>query len=186
MRWSELVGLRRSRIDLRTRKVRVTEQLVWLGPKQWERKEPKTPASIRSINISSVTADILTEHLETFAHHGADDLVFVNAAAGPLVAQSFLTHPFGPARRRLGLTCRFHDLRHTSVALAIAAGAHPKAIQARTGDSSINVTLDRYGHLFPDLDESLALAFGEQLAKARSERQTPTVIHAAFGNRSPT
>jgi integrase len=64
MRWSELVGLRRSRVDLRNRKVRVTEQLVHLGPGHWERKEPKTPASIRSITISSVTADLLADHLE--------------------------------------------------------------------------------------------------------------------------
>ena len=33
--------------------------------------------------------------------------------------------------------------------------AHPKAIQERLGHSSITVTLDRYGHLFPKLDEAL-------------------------------
>jgi hypothetical protein len=51
---------------------------------------------------------------------------------------------------------RFHDLRHTAEALAIAQGAHPKAIQARMGHSSIVTTLDRYGHLFPALDEQIA------------------------------
>jgi integrase len=51
---------------------------------------------------------------------------------------------------------RFHDLRHTAVALAIAQGAHPKAIQERLGHSSITVTLDRQGHLFPALDERIA------------------------------
>jgi len=47
--------------------------------------------------------------------------------------------------------------------LAIAAGAHPKgeAIQVRMGHSSIPVTLDRYRHLFPELDEAIALAFDE-------------------------
>jgi hypothetical protein len=45
---------------------------------------------------------------------------------------------------------------HTSVALAIAAGAHPKAIQARAGHSSITVTMNTYGHLFPGQDEALA------------------------------
>lgn len=50
---------------------------------------------------------------------------------------------------------RFHDLRHTCAALCIALGAHPKAIQERLGHSSITVTLDRYGHLFPKLDELL-------------------------------
>jgi integrase len=75
-----------------------------------------------------------------------------------------------PAQQAAGLQCRFHDLRHTSVALAIAEGAHPKAIQARMGHSSINVTLDRYGHLFPELDEAIATAFGQRLIAARSEQ----------------
>jgi Phage integrase family len=64
------------------------------------------------------------------------------------------------------VSCRFHDLRHTGVALAIAAGAHPKAIQSRMGHSSINVTLDRYGHLFPELDEAIAAAFEVSLQEA--------------------
>ncbi len=32
----------------------------------------------------------------------------------------------------------------------IAAGVHPKAIQARLGHTSITTTLNRYGHLMPD------------------------------------
>jgi hypothetical protein len=54
------------------------------------------------------------------------------------------------------LTPRWHDLRHTSVALAIANGAHPKAIQERIGHSSITITFDRYGHLFPSLGIAVA------------------------------
>ena len=37
----------------------------------------------------------------------------------------------------------------------IAAGANPKALQTFMGHSSITVTLDRYGHLFPDPRERL-------------------------------
>jgi hypothetical protein len=51
---------------------------------------------------------------------------------------------------------RFHDLRHTTASLSIAAGEHPKLIQARLGHSSITVTVDRYGHLFPSMEEALA------------------------------
>jgi integrase len=43
----------------------------------------------------------------------------------------------------------------------IALGAHPKVIQERLGHSSIKVTLDTYGHLFPNLDEALAQALDE-------------------------
>ncbi len=31
----------------------------------------------------------------------------------------------------------------------VAAGAHPKLLQAQLGHTSINVTLNTYGHLFP-------------------------------------
>ncbi len=78
------------------------------------------------------------------------------------------------------MSCRFHDLRHTSVALAIAAGAHPKAIQSRMGHSSISVTLDRYGYLFPELDEAIAEAFGRSLHEA-TERRSRVVLRGDFG-----
>lgn len=181
MRWSELIGLRRSRVNLRNRKVRVTEQLVRLEDRTWLRREPKTPASIRSITISGFTAERLAAHLERFSEPGPDGLVFPNAAVKPLASSSFWNNHFTRALGRAGFRCRFHDLRHTSVALAIAEGAHPKAIQARMGHSSINVTLDRYGHLFPELDESIAAAFGDRLVAAHDSRQT-VVVHAAFGN----
>jgi len=69
----------------------------------------------------------------------------------------FNTAHWKPAKRQAGRDgLRWHDLRHTAVALAIAQGAHPKAIQARLGHSSVQVTLDRYGHLFPELDFAIA------------------------------
>jgi integrase len=45
--------------------------------------------------------------------------------------------------------------------LLIAQGAHPKAIQQHLGHSSISVTFDRYGHLFPDDQDRLAAALDE-------------------------
>ena len=61
---------------------------------------------------------------------------------------------------------RFHDLRHTYASLLIAQGAHPKYIQVQLGHASIQTTLDRYGHLMPEMHEAEArkldrLVFGE-------------------------
>jgi integrase len=180
MRWSELVGLRRSRLDLTARRVRVTEQLIRLEAGEWRRKTPKTDAGTRSISLSPEVAELMRGHLRDFAADGPDSLVFSTNRGTPLIASSFLTNHFGPARREAGLGCRFHDLRHTSVALAIAGGAHPKAIQSRMGHSSITVTLDRYGHLFPELDEAIAVSFGSELTAARSRRER-RVVNASFG-----
>ena len=177
MRWSELIGLRQSKLDLRRGKVRVTQQLIKLDSGEWLRKEPKTPASIRSISISAFTAGLLADHLERFANAGPDGLVFPNGAGNPVSSSSFWNNHFSRALRRVGLQCRFHDLRHTSVALAIAEGAHPKAIQARMGHSSINVTLDRYGHLFPELDEAIATAFDARLEESRLRRAALVVVN---------
>jgi len=42
----------------------------------------------------------------------------------------------------------FHSLRHAAASLFIEQGLSPKRIQAIMGHSSIQVTYDRYGHLF--------------------------------------
>jgi integrase len=54
------------------------------------------------------------------------------------------------------------------VGLSIAAGAHPKLISARLGHSSIQITLDRYGHLFPSVEEALADALDAEFAAVPS------------------
>jgi integrase len=70
---------------------------------------------------------------------------------------------------------QFHDLRHTCASLLIAQGTHPKLIQARLSHSSIMITLDRYGHLFPSVEaaEKLDAAFAaaaplDNVAKLRN------------------
>jgi integrase len=43
-----------------------------------------------------------------------------------------------------------HELRHTAASLMIASGANVKTVQAQLGHKSATMTLDQYGHLFPD------------------------------------
>lgn len=93
----------------------------------------------------------------TIGARGQDVTVDVQGAADP----DGIPHHWKPAKARAGLELRFHDLRHTAVALAIQAGAHPKTIQVRMGYSSVTVTLDRYGHLFPELDTDVAARLDE-------------------------
>jgi site-specific recombinase XerC len=131
MRWSEIVGLRRSRLDVRRGKVRVTEQLVRLESGEWLRKDTKTAASTRSITLSPVTAEMLGEHLERYGGAGPDALVFTNSACNPLISSSFWQHFFRPAQIAAGVSCRFHDLRLTSVALAIAASFGERLTEVR-------------------------------------------------------
>ena len=51
---------------------------------------------------------------------------------------------------------RFHDLRHTCASFMINdPNANPLLISKRLGHSSIAVTYDRYGHVFPSNDEAV-------------------------------
>ena len=52
-----------------------------------------------------------------------------------------------------------HDLRHAHASVLIEHGVHPKKIQARLGHSSIQVTMDRYGHLMEGQDAGEAEIF---------------------------
>lgn len=53
---------------------------------------------------------------------------------------------------------RIHDLRHTHVAWLVAQNIPLPVIQARLGHEHISTTIDRYGHLLPDLQVAAANA----------------------------
>ena len=60
----------------------------------------------------------------------------------------------------------------------IAQGAHPKYIHAQLGHASIQTTLDRYGHLMPQLHQAEAqkeLVFGQQAASPARRLQAVRV-----------
>jgi len=50
---------------------------------------------------------------------------------------------------------RLHDLRHTFASQLIEQGVHPKYIQEQLGHASITMTMDTYGHLFPNRNRGL-------------------------------
>lgn len=159
LRWGELTGLAVEHIDLDDCRIRVERQIsevhgkLVFGP-------PKTRAGIRSVTMPKSLAEALAAHLEAEPVRKSG-LAFPGPKGGPLRAPSF-RKAWRRACERAGFDdgplegLVFHELRHTAAALAIAQGAHPMAIKERLGHASITTTLDRYGGLFPRLDESIA------------------------------
>jgi integrase len=152
-RWGELAGLRPQSIDLLHRRVHIKEQLSdatgspTIAPL-------KTAASHRSISIPKFLATHLEQQL---AKRSTQEFVFTTASGDPLRKSNFNRRNWQPAIKTSQLYGhKFHDLRATAVALAIAEGAHPKAIQQRLGHASITTTLNTYGHMFPSLDVDIA------------------------------
>lgn len=172
-RWSECVGLRRRNVD--GKRIVIIDQLLRDAAGGWYRDTPKTAAGRRAVTLPIFVADQLTDHLEEWSLRGEEGLVFPNQLRQPM-GPSFGANVFQPALKRAGLDPRFriHDLRHTAVALAIKAGAHPKAIQARMGHASIRMTLDRYGHLFPEMDGEIAEGLQTLRERAQQRGQDPT------------
>ena len=65
-----------------------------------------------------------------------------------------------------------HEARHTYASLMIAAGVNAKALCEFMGHSSIQVTLDLYGHLFPGAEQEAASRLDAFLANAESQARS--------------
>jgi integrase len=89
----------------------------------------------------------------------------VRLGNGQTLADDEWGNPAGPwtierairaAREQIGLPedFRFHDLRHYFASLLIASGLDVKVVQARLRHASAKTTLDTYGHLWPDRDDT--------------------------------
>lgn len=63
---------------------------------------------------------------------------------------------------------RFHDLRHYFASLLIGSGADVKVVQTRLRHASAMTTLNTYGHMWPDADESARTAVDEVLTARRN------------------
>ena len=71
-----------------------------------------------------------------------------------------------------------HDLRHTCASLAISAGANVKVLQTLLGHKTATLTLDRYGHLFPDDLGRIADAFDTAAQTAADALRTVPPLRA--------
>ncbi|WP_432422501.1 tyrosine-type recombinase/integrase [Thermoanaerobacterium thermosaccharolyticum] len=56
---------------------------------------------------------------------------------------------------------RFHDLRHTHATLLLLKGVNPKIVSERLGHSSVEITLDTYSHVLPDIQQEAVEAIDE-------------------------
>jgi integrase len=162
VRWGELTGLRARRVDPLRGRIEVVEAVTEVdgemvfGP-------PKTHQH-RSVVVPRFLREDLGWQL---AGKAATDLVFGSRAGTPLRVQNFRRDRFDRAADALGLSgLTPHELRHTAASLAIASGASVKGVQSMLGHASAQMTLDRYGHLFPDELDAVA----DRLDAARADQ----------------
>ena len=58
---------------------------------------------------------------------------------------------------------RFHDLRHTHATLMLRNGIPAKVVSSMFGHSSIQLTMDTYSHVLPDMQEGAVSAMDKLL-----------------------
>jgi integrase len=167
LRASELRGLTWDAVDLDRGVLTVRQRAD-----RWRSMgAPKSDAAKREVPLAPVVLNTLREWKLACPRFAGDGeprlwLVFPNGEGrvqyhidihrrglGPLqVAAGITTDPRHP---RYGL----HALRHAAASLFIEQGFSPKRVQALMGHSTIQMTFDVYGHLWPSAaDDQVAMA----------------------------
>jgi len=152
LRFSEVAGLRVGRVDTGRLRMHVLETSPQVGS---ERAEPKTAAGRRTVPVPGLIAEMLDNHLNRYGLAGnADALVFSAERGGRLNAANWHKRAWVPARNSARLpTLRFHDLRHSAVPLWVAMSANLLQVSRWLGHSTVQITADVYGHLFPETND---------------------------------
>lgn len=179
LRPAELAGLRCTDVDLDSGVVHVVRGATEVGGRLVD--GPTKTGRSRAVPIPAAIAGDVEAHLaQRTKADGRSGWVFIAPGGGRHRHGTFYRRHFLPAAERVGLAGMiFYDLRHTFAALMVAEGVHPRALMELMGHSSISVTMDVYGHLFPGLSaagaEGLSAKINaSQRVEANASRPEPS------------
>ncbi|MFG3338669.1 tyrosine-type recombinase/integrase [Glycomyces sp. NPDC048151] len=162
-RISEALGLQWKNVDLLTGRITFATQLVDRDG-TFVDAPLKTKYSRRTITVPPSVCQVLA--LLWSADRRDSDYVFRSQNGGPtryaVVRRAWRNALEKTEFKGLG----FHAFRHTLASQLIKRNKSLTSIQKRLGHSSIKVTSDLYGHLYPEVDESIAVAVEEILEGA--------------------
>ncbi|SLM47036.1 Putative Phage integrase (fragment) [Nitrospira japonica] len=80
---------------------------------------------------------------------------------------------------------RFHDLRHTFASLLLQNGESPVYVKDQMGHSSIQVTVDLYGHLIPGGNQQAVDPLDTPMEYATCKPESATSAQPAQTNHGP-
>lgn len=130
----------------------------------------KTAAGMRTIPLGQAVITELQKWKLKSPYSKDDDLVFPNSEGNyeshdnmvkreyhTLFAKLDRLHEEDKDNNLKVAYFNWHALRHFGISLWIAAKLAPKTVQTFAGHSSLQVTMDRYGHLFEDAEHKAAM-----------------------------
>lgn len=146
LRDGEIRALRWDDVDWGGRRLRVDRAV---GEHQTVR-EPKSE-SRRHVRLPQIAIDALRRRQAVVMRLGIASCPWVVATvSGSLCQSTTIGRPLRRVCQRLGIRCRFHDLRHTHATMLLQAGVNPVLVARRLGHSTPTTTLDAYGHAIGD------------------------------------
>lgn len=123
---------------------------------------PKTEQSARVIDIPQFLTQELKDYVDKL--YGISD----NERIFPIVPEA-VQHKLKRECEKSGVKkIRVHDLRHSHVAYLIHQGVEPLIIKERLGHRDIKMTLNTYGHLYPNQQRKVADMLNNQKEKSLS------------------
>ena len=141
IREGELLALTPADFDFKKQTLRINKSYQRLN-KQDIITTPKTPKSIRTIQMPQFLCDEMQDYLKMLYGAEPDTRIFP-------ITKSYLHREMDRGCKETGVKhIRVHDLRHSHISLLIDMGFSALAIAERVGHESIVITY-RYAHLFP-------------------------------------
>jgi integrase len=169
LRSSELRGLRWADVDLARGEIVIRQR----ADRYNVIGKLKSAAGSRTVPVGPMVVNALREQ-RLACPKGARNLVFPNPA-GEALSYAALYESFNRAQVRASLSTKvrqpkygLHGLRHFYASWCINRRVDGglelplKLVQERLGHASIQMTADRYGHLFPRTDDGAELAHAER------------------------
>jgi len=154
LRAGEQWAVRWDHVDVAGCKLSVERRVDAYG----EEGPPKSDAGVRGVPLSSMLLRSLKEWRLQSKFSGDDDLIFPNKKGNYTCHDNLIKRLYKPTLQGAGLLdINWHSLRHYAISTWIEAGLAPKTVQTFAGHSSLSVTMDRYGHLFPSDDHKAAM-----------------------------
>ena len=159
-------------VDLDNGKLNISRRVDAYG----EEGAPKSAAGVRTVPLSNQLVAMLKAWKLKSKFKRPDDLIFPNSEGNHIGHDNLIKRRFRPLFDTLAAAHKndptnfsppprrfnWHALRHFAVSCWIEAGMTPKTVQTFAGHASLQVTMDRYGHLFPSEDHKKAM---DQIAK---------------------
>lgn len=163
MRQGEVLGLKWDCVDFENKTIYVRRAFK-KDEGKYTIADLKNNSSDRSISISDTDVFELKKHFNQQKAYklkiGSDYLnknLVVATSTGNHVLPSNLGRAFRRCLKQTEIEkIRFHDLRHTHASMLFQLSVHPKIVQERLGHSSIEVTLDTYSHMLPNMQDAVA------------------------------